>query len=62
MGAEQIADRNFLLWACGLVKDKLYGKNDRYLGFTPITTWILLTRFFSPVLIILIFLKALNIL
>ncbi len=62
MGSEQYADRNFLMWLCGLVKDKFYGANDRFTGFTPVTTWLLLTRFFAPVLIVIIFLKALGIL
>ena len=47
---------------CGLVKDKLYGSHDRFTGLTPVSTWLLLTRFFSPILIVLIFLKALGIL
>ncbi|MBQ6471594.1 MAG: sodium-dependent transporter [Victivallales bacterium] len=58
MGAEKYADRNILLWLCGLTPDTSYGSNLRYQGLTLTTGLILLSRFVSPVIIILIMLKA----
>jgi len=61
MGAEKYADRNILLWLCGLTPDTSYGSNLRYQGLTLTTGLILLSRFVSPVIITLIMLKHLAI-
>ncbi|MBQ6474237.1 MAG: sodium-dependent transporter [Victivallales bacterium] len=62
IGAEPYADRNLFLWFCGLLDDTLQDPSATLQTLTPLTFWIFLTRFFSPVIILVIFLQNLGLL
>ncbi|MDD3885573.1 MAG: hypothetical protein PHI35_01730, partial [Victivallaceae bacterium] len=60
IGATSYADQNLITWMSGFRGEPLY-RTSRNHGLTLLTAWGILVRFVTPVVVAVIFLKAIGV-